>query len=322
MPGKHTITSVVVAAPARLHLGFLDLSGGLGRTYGSLGLAVDEPVTEVSVRRADDFEALGPESDRALELIRRCAGALGLDGRYRVEVVRAIPPHAGLGSGTQLTLAIGAALMRLENAGPDTRELGTLFGRGLRSAIGIAAFTRGGFIIDGGRGQLDQPPPVLVQTDFPEDWRALLILDPRAQGVHGDGETRAFAALPPFPEPLAGQLCRLVLLRLLPGIKEGDIGAFGAALAEIQGIVGRHFASAQGGSPWTSRAVGHMAGRLGAAGAVGVGQTSWGPTGFAFVPSQAAAAKLYDSLVRDARAEGLELKIVRGRNTGARTAVL
>ncbi len=26
-------------APARLHLGFLDLNGGLGRRFGSLGLA-------------------------------------------------------------------------------------------------------------------------------------------------------------------------------------------------------------------------------------------------------------------------------------------
>ena len=31
---------VEVFAPARLHLGFLDLQGGLGRSYGSIGLAI------------------------------------------------------------------------------------------------------------------------------------------------------------------------------------------------------------------------------------------------------------------------------------------
>ena len=33
--------AVRVVAPARLHLGFLDLNGGLGRMFGSIGLAVD-----------------------------------------------------------------------------------------------------------------------------------------------------------------------------------------------------------------------------------------------------------------------------------------
>ncbi len=83
-------------------------------------------------------------------------------------------------------------------------------------------------------------------------------------------------------------------MRLLPGIKETDIEAFGSALTEIQEIVGRHFASAQGGSPWTSPAVGRLVRRFAAAGAVGIGQTSWGPTGFAFTATETAAARLYE----------------------------
>jgi beta-RFAP synthase len=319
MQRAQTTAGLVVTAPARLHLGFLDLSGGLGRTYGSIGLAVDAPVTELRISRAEGFEAKGAERERALDLVSRYAAAFGLKGGYRVEVVRAIPAHAGLGSGTQLALAVATALLRLEQVDAPLPDLGNLAGRGARSAIGLAAFEAGGFIIDGGRGGQDRPPPVLVRSDFPEAWRALLIMDPAAQGAHGDRESKAFASLPPFPEALAGRLCRLVLLQLLPGIKEVDIGAFGAALTEIQEIVGGHFASAQGGSPWTSPAVGRLAKRMAAAGAVGVGQTSWGPTGFAFVPSAAAAAKLYESLIGDARAGGLELTIVAGRNTGART---
>src|SRR6202035_3311578 len=43
---------VVVFAPARLHLGFLDLNGGLGRRFGGLGLAIDRPATRLTLRRA------------------------------------------------------------------------------------------------------------------------------------------------------------------------------------------------------------------------------------------------------------------------------
>jgi beta-RFAP synthase len=318
MQERQTIAGFSITAPARLHLGFLDLNGGLGRTYGSIGLAVDGPATAVTVTRAKDFAAAGPESERVLQILRRCAEALGARDRYRAEIKRAMPAHAGLGSGTQLALAIGSAVMRLEGLEATPQELGNLAGRGARSSIGMAAFEGGGFIIDGGRGAKDLPPPILVRTDFPAPWRALLVLDPKAQGAHGDREAQAFAALPHFPETEAARLCRLVLMRLLPGIKETDIGAFGSALTEIQEIVGGHFASAQGGSPWTSPAVGRLVRRLAEAGAVGIGQTSWGPTGFAFTDTEAAAARLYDSVVGDATAVGLELMIVRGRNAGAR----
>ena len=311
------VTGCRVSAPARLHLGFLDLNGGLGRRYGSIGLALDAPSTDVSIARAETTSASGPEQARVLAVVARCRAALGLDGHYRVEVSRAIPAHAGLGSGTQLALAIGLGLLRLEGLSLTPQQLGDLAGRGARSAIGMAAFEGGGFIVDGGRGALDQPPPVLIQTPFPDAWRVLLVLDARAQGAHGDREAQAFAQLPPFPDALADRLCRLVLMQLVPGLKEADIAAFGSALTEIQSIVGGHFAAAQGGSPWTSPAVGELLKRAATLGATGIGQTSWGPTGFGFVPSTDVADRLYHSLVGDAKARGLEVAVVRGRNAGA-----
>jgi beta-ribofuranosylaminobenzene 5'-phosphate synthase len=315
--GPDPVNTCSVSAPARLHLGFLDLNGGLGRRYGSIGLALDSPATEVRVTRAKTNTATGPEHERVLTVLQRCQEALSLSGAYRVEVAQAIPAHAGLGSGTQLALAIGLALARLEGLTFSPQQIGDLAGRGARSAIGMAAFDNGGFIVDGGRGAIDQPPPVLIQFPFPEAWRCLLVLDPRDQGAHGDREAKAFATLPPFPETLADRLCRLVLMQLVPGLIEGDISAFGAALTTIQGIVGGHFAAAQGGSPWTSPAVGDLLKRAAELGATGIGQTSWGPTGFGFTPDQDVADRLYHSLVEDAKARGLEIAIVRGRNTGA-----
>ncbi len=306
-----------VVAPARLHLGFLDIDGTLGRRFGSIGLAVDEPATELVVRRAEAPSASGPEQERVLKLIRLYDADLGLGSGYAVDVTRAIPAHAGLGSGTQLALAVGAGLLKLSDRPDAIRRVGELAERGARSAIGMAAFETGGFVIDGGKGKSGRAPPVLARVAFPDDWRVLLILDHAHEGVSGDNETKAFAALPPFPEALAARLCHLALMRLLPGLAESDLVAFGDALTEIQAVVGGHFATAQGGSPWTSPAVGRLASRMKELGAAGIGQSSWGPTGFAFTGSEAAAARLYATLVEEAKAEGLEIRIVRGRNSGA-----
>jgi beta-ribofuranosylaminobenzene 5'-phosphate synthase len=311
---------VTINAPARLHLGFLDLNGSLGRRFGSIGLAISEPATNVSVEPASEFSASGDESERALKLVKRLAAALELPGAYKVHISSAIPAHAGLGSGTQLALSIGSALARINNRDVTTRELGELVERGARSAIGMAAFDTGGFVIDGGRGPSDHAPPVLARHPFPESWRVLLVMDPKAVGVHGDRERRAFANLPEFSDASAGHLSRLILMRLLPGLVEADLATFGQALTEIQHIVGSHFAPAQGGSAWSSPAVGRACERLAEAGAKGIGQSSWGPTGFAFAETEAVAKRLYASLVEDVTRSGLSLSIVSGRNTGARVS--
>jgi beta-RFAP synthase len=308
---------VRVRAPGRLHLGFLDLNGGLGRRFGSLGLAIDGPATSIVVRRAPEIRASGPESRRAATAAVRVADAFGLNPGHDITVIEAIPAHAGLGSGTQLALAVGCAMLRLEGTAAPAQRIGDALDRGARSAIGMAAFDHGGFIVDGGRGAGDHPPPVVIRTPFPDDWRILLVLDRNGEGVHGDREAEAFANLSPFPAERSGHLCRLVMMRLAPALIEHDLASFGAAVTEIQSIVGGHFAAQQGGRMWTSPAVETMIGRLAAAGAVGIGQSSWGPTGFAFLPSEAAALTLYRTFVDDAKAMGLEILVARGRNAGA-----
>ncbi len=312
---------VLVRAPARLHLGFLDLSGATGRKYGGLGLAVDAPKTKLSVSIASSFSAHGPQSDRALLAAHRFGAAFAPDLKFCVDIERAIPAHAGLGSGTQLALAVGAAILKLSGQSRSNAILAEIAERGARSAIGLAAFTDGGFIVDAGKSTDESrsavPPPVVMRSAIPDAWRIILIFDETAQGVHGDREIAAFASLPPFSEASAAHICHLVLMKLAPAVQEGQLAAFGAAVTEIQSIVGAHFAAAQGGSPWSSPAVGRLAAKLADAGATGIGQSSWGPTGFAFVESEDAAKRLYHSFVGDAKADGLRLLIVKGRNTGA-----
>jgi beta-ribofuranosylaminobenzene 5'-phosphate synthase len=170
--------------------------------------------------------------------------------------------------------------------------------------------------VDAGRGSNTEMPPVVAWMSFPRDWRILLILDPRVEGAHGAEEARAFSGLPTFPVGAAGEICRRTLMQILAGAAEDDLEAFGDGVARVQEIVGDHFAPAQGGGRFTSAAVGRVARRLKALGARGIGQSSWGPTGFAFASDPDHA----EFLVRRAGAErepGVEIKIGKARDQGA-----
>lgn len=306
---------VTVRATARLHLGFLDLHGGLGRRFGSLGVALDGPETRVTLRRAEHAIVTGQESARAEHILRLLETALGLSG-HALEVAAGIPAHAGLGSGTQLALAIAAAVRHLHGLESNAQVDAALLGRGLRSGIGIALFGQGGFVLDGGRGEATNIPPLLTRVPVPSDWRVLLLHDPGHQGLSGEQEKRAFRVLPPMAESDVGRICRLVLMQVVPALMESDLPRFGGGITEIQRILGSHFAQAQGGL-FASPRVGAALQWLEREGAMGIGQTSWGPSGFALTASQADADHLLRALAATPHAAGLLLSIHHPLNRGA-----
>ncbi len=311
--GPAEAASVRVRAPARLHFGFLDLHGGLGRRFGSIGLAVDAPAVDLVASHAATLSAEGDEAERVLAYARAAAGHLGVPGAAAFRVEEAIPAHAGFGSGTQLALAVAAALARLHGRVFDPQDFADALDRGNRSGVGLAAFTEGGLIVDGGRDASGSPPPVIARLPYPEAWRVVLILDASMTGVHGKREVEAFRDLPRFPEGEAAEICRTVLMQVMPAVVVADADAFGAGITAIQRRIGDHFAPHQGGryaSPAVAEALSVIADR----GVAGYGQSSWGPTGFALLPSEAEARALVASLERPGP---LRFVIARGRNTGA-----
>jgi beta-RFAP synthase len=310
------LKGVRVTTAARLHLGFLDLAGDLGRRFGSIGLAIDAFETRIALREASSFEVMGEERERGAHLARRIAESLGLDTGKKLIISNAIPAHCGLGSGTQLALAIATAFRRLARLPHDAREDARLLDRGARSGVGVALFERGGLAVDAGRGPNTETPPLLSWVGFPKDWRILLILDPRVEGAHGEAERRAFAGLPRFSANAASEICRRTLMQILPGAAEVDLEAFGDGVARIQEIVGDYFAPAQGGGRFVSASVGRVAERLKALGAHGIGQSSWGPSGFAFASDPDHAQFLARRACAD-REPGVEIRICGARDHGA-----
>ena len=126
-----------ITAHARLHMGFFDLNGGLGRKFGSIGVALEWPVTEIVATRLDNNLK---ESD-----------VTTLHQNVDFKMLQTIPSHAGLGAGTQLALAVGAAYNQLYHLGLSAADIALSTKRGLRSGIGIGTFEHGGVIVDGGR---------------------------------------------------------------------------------------------------------------------------------------------------------------------------
>ena len=315
--GRVMFDSVTVTAAARLHLGFLDMNGGLGRRFGGLGLAIGRPATRLTLRRAPTLAVEGLEAERAAPYLALLARNLGLTQAYSLTIHEAIPAHAGLGSGTQLALGIAAALRRLEGLPADEPSDALLLRRGARSGIGLGLFEHGGFIVDGGRGALTAMPPVVARMDFPPQWRVIVVLDPRTEGMHGGDEQAAFARLADFEAAPAAEICRLVLIKALPALAEHDIGSFGDAIARLQEIAGDYFAPAQGGAPYASAAVARVMEDLRRHGARGTGQSSWGPTGFAFAANATEARRLCDLTQEKAAAWGIDMAICKGVNHGA-----
>jgi len=309
------MTTVRVEAPARLHMGMLDASGEGARRFGGLGVAVTRPAAIVEASPSDELSAEGPDAERARAVAERCRALLGAAGGARLRVLEAIPPHAGLGSGTKLALAVTAALAALDGQSPDPAAMAHMAGRGARSAVGLWTFALGGLVVEGGRRRgVDGPAPLLTRHAMPDEWRCVLAVPAAEAGLSGGAEEAAFADLRPDPARSA-EIAHIVLTALLPALVERDLAEFGAALTRLQRLVGDAFAPVQGGTfhPRAAPLVEALL-RLGAAGA---GQSSWGPAVYGIVGSEQEGAELARRLAPEVGPGG-SAEVVAFDNRGAR----
>ncbi len=324
--GRGGATAATVTAAARLHLGFLDLNGGLGRRFGGMGVGLQAPVTTVCARHGEGVTLGGVHLDagerrRIIQMAHALLGHFRIAGGVDIHIKARIPPHHGLGSGTQLALALGTAVTALHGVDAAAADIAEATGRGARSGAGLGVFQHGGFVLDSGKGAGQSLPTLVAHHDFPEEWRLVLALDERGGGLSGARERQAFAALPDMPAAAAAETCRLALMQTLPALIEKDCRRFGQSLSAIQARCGEYFKEAQGGL-FASAAVRRAVDFLLDHGAAGGGQTSWGPTGFAVFANDAAARDAMDAFARrPGDAGGATLRLVQAENRRARVRV-
>ncbi len=318
-------TSVTVTTGARLHFGPLAASGSTGGKFGGVGMMVSAPGYVVSARVATEDVCLGDETAclRGAEFVCRVREATGDPlalPPVRIEFLETIPSHAGLGSGTQLGLAIARVLSELAGERDVPSEtLARRAGRGLRSAIGLHGFASGGLLVDGGRSGSGQLGTLVSRIEFPAHWRLILVAPRQSQGLSGAAEQSAFASQPPMPPSLTAELCRIALMEWMPGLIDADFARVSGAMYEFGLRVGRFFEPVQGGV-FAHPLMGRLADEVRRRGLNGVAQTSWGPTTCVLCRDEPSARELMTDLAGDARWSGCVFQLTEPLNRGARVA--
>jgi beta-RFAP synthase len=322
-----------VQAPSRLHFGLLSFPTARpwpghsrqeavsARQFGSVGLMVQAPGVSLCADPAAAWSADGLLAERALAFARHFAATFPTETvrPHRLLITAGAPEHAGLGTGTQLGLAVARALAAASGLGQlSIAELAQRVGRGVRSAVGIHGFNQGGFLVDAGKSSETAIAPLVARLDFPDSWRLVLLVPSRETGMHGESERKAFHWLHERGMPLAltDMLCRLVLLGLLPALVERDLTTFGETLYDLNVRVGETFAPIQGG-PYATPRTAEFVAFLRRQGVRGVGQTSWGPTVFAVVGDEASALDLAHRVRNSFALNAVQVVITAACNRGA-----
>jgi beta-RFAP synthase len=268
-----------------LHFGLVDTVS----PFGGIGMMIGSPVTRVRIESTDDssFIAEGFAKKRVTsvaERLRQRFEAHSLPS-VRVTVIQRPPAHSGLGSGTQLDLSVAEGICRFLGIPADPLSIATeIASRGKRSAVGVHGYWLGGLIHEGAD---DSPRPLNVVKDhleIPRAWRVALFSPAqpdRHRAIAGDAEQHRFHNLDPATHDQRKQLINIIESTVLPAVRKEDLEAFGEAIFQYNHHSGKLFASAQGG-PYNGPLIQTAIDRLRDAGISGVGQSSWGPTIFAF----------------------------------------
>jgi beta-ribofuranosylaminobenzene 5'-phosphate synthase len=292
-----------VTTPGRLHFGMLSFGQPYGRSFGGLGAMIAGCGVRVRLRRASSFSAVSHVGERAIGVAQRCAAAWGLDEHSccAIQVMEIPRQHIGLGTGTQLALAIAAGMQRLYVEGSarleqtytanDAAALAQAAGRGLRSSVGVYGFGAGGMILEAGKLQGEAIAPLVSRAALPEAWRVVLFVQREAEGLHGDAERTAFAGLEQVPLELTAELTRLAVMEILPAAIAARFIDFAAALTAYGKLAGKPFERASSRLPY-AEATGQLFEWLDLQGVQGYAQSSWGPAVVAVCESQLVAESL------------------------------
>jgi len=326
---------VVIRTPSRIHVSLIDLHGGSGRVDGGIGITLDEPAVLLEAELSPALSISGGDpalQDRARTIATEVLQKLGAGGSLAITLRSNYPAHIGLGSGSQLALAIARAASELYGRHLPTKELARLAGRGGTSGIGTAAFESGGFIVDGGHrfgagGEKTDfrpsaasrgvsPPPVIARHDIPSDWRILLAIPDVPPGASGNSETDIFRDNCPIPLAEVRELSHEILMRMLPGIAGRDLDLFGSSINAVQQLGFKKVELSLQPPEVTG-----LLPILRDAGAAGAGLSSFGPAVYAIGDTglssieQAARSFMKESgggttLVTTARNSGAEVRVV------------
>lgn len=292
-----SMDEVTVTAPGHLHAGNFDLSGDLGRLYGTVGFTLEEPTLEIEVKKSD--EVLAKDKDARL-YTQRFIEKHDLPGG-EIEINRPLPKYVGIGHHTTLALSIGKGLSHLHNLSLSMEEVALTMERGLITALGTYACKSGGFVVEGGfkiEEMEEMVPPLIFRSDIPEDWYFVIAIpnasrEKIAEMREGE-EDEILKNLRSMSEELSAELSRLVLVKMIPSIIEKDIKSFGDSLTTFNSKLGTVWSDYQEGI--YSNDVVRQGIEIMKDKAYSACQSSWGPTFYGLVNDESEAIGLAEEL--------------------------
>lgn len=325
-----------IHAPSRLHLTLIDLHGRYDRIDGGVGLTLRQPQlviqakankTENRIIFEDNMKLSSSSQEDYIQKIQRAIEGmnnfLGIEDYYQFRVKQTYPPHSGLGSGTQLSLAVGKLILRLNQEDLEASEIAKIVGRGGTSGIGVGSFDQGGFIIDGGHSRKEKhdflpsaastasPPPITARYPFPADWNIILVIPRVSRKVSGEDEVNIFQKYCPIPLKEVQELSHLLLMKMMPAVAENDLESFGWAVNHIQEI-GFKKIEVRLQNPLIPQ----LMQELRSSGAAGVGMSSFGPTVYAITDTN--SREIVKTAQEMLSGIGREIIITKAQNHGAK----
>ncbi|MGA2677045.1 MAG: beta-ribofuranosylaminobenzene 5'-phosphate synthase [Methanobacterium sp.] len=326
---------MMIETPSRLHVTLIDLNGKYGRIDGGVGITIREPKLILEAENGYESNEIiftnstnlnsGILNDYHVKInnaIIKTNQFLGLNENYHFNIREYYPSHSGLGSGTQLSLAVAKLILKINGQDLPANEIAGIVGRGGTSGIGVASFDHGGFIVDGGHKTIFKhdflpssaskasPPPILAKYDFPKDWNLILVIPQAERKVSGDHEVNIFQEYCPIPLMEVQKLTYILLMKMMPAVVEGDLDDFGQAVNIIQGVGFKKIESDLQNS-FTN----YLIESLRSAGASGVGLSSFGPTIYAVTDTNTKdICRTARSLMKDKEGEIISSK---AQNSGA-----
>ena len=214
-------------------------------------------------------------------------------------------------------MAVAAGIAALEGLPyDDVVELSRRVGRGKRSSVGMHGFAGGGMILEGGKRGTRDFGPLLSRVVLPEEWRFVLLLPREGAGLSGTAEVKAMNALPSVAEDVTAEMCRTLLIELLPAAIEADFDTFADRLDYFGHLAGACFASVQGG-PYAEGIAAESVAILREFGGRGIAQSSWGPGVFCVCPDEHAAEDLSSRFPQHPAMKLREIVVAKADNRGA-----